>query len=674
LEKVRRSGLTLVFLLLIVLAVLILYWQDLSILANEALQNEATNHIILVPFLACFLIYRKRKLSRASLDIEKLKRKSSLISFSEIIGTAVCLSAFLLYWYGSYTFYPIEFHVASLILFLTGITLTLFNVKTLTALIFPILFLIFLAPPPSAITLDAGAILGNFDAQASYTLLKTLGMPVSLSSEYGPPTIVINSSSQPSMIFSVDQACSGIYSLVAFAMFAAFLVLLVRGPILRKIILIPIGFLMLPFLNIIRISLIVSIAYGFGEPIAMTIFHTYSGWLILSIGMLLLLLIAEKLLHLRIYETQSKTTSCNTCDDSSRNNEVFCADCGKLLENHQTKLDKRFWIKISTLLLATGIVALSLQAPIFAYAQGLTLTNTAPETSTEVFPKVSDYRLNFLYRDTNFERISRTDASLTYAYFPQNVSNPTIFVLVGVGSSISNLHSWEVCLVSWQAAQGRAPMVDVFDSRDVQIMENPPITGRYFVFQYPSDEPTLANYTQVTLYWYQKALFKTGLTVEYKYTRISILILTEDSNDYPKLEQTLLNMSKLITTHWEPLKAQSLISLGIPTMQILLATTIVFAIAMQTTQYASEQRRKTTNLRVFERYGSPEEKRLYQTIKDLRQKTKATTVKNIEKELEKAKPMKSDKLRNTLENLNRQGIIQADIVDTLGQLKLTWKP
>jgi len=49
---------------------------------------------------------------------------------------------------------------------------------------------------------------------------------------------------------------------------------------------------------------------------------------------------------------------------------------------------------------------------------------------------------------------------------------------------------------------------------------------------------------------------------------------------------------------------------------------MAFAIVMQTTQYASEQRKKTTNLRVFERYGSIEEKRLYQTIKDLRKKPK----------------------------------------------------
>jgi len=676
LERVRKSAFTLVPILLIVLAVVILYWHDLSILANEALQNEATNHIILVPFLASFLIYRRKELSRASLGLEKLKRKSSMVSSGEITGIALCLSAFLLYWYGTYSFYPIEFHVVSLTLFVMGITLTLFNVKTLIALIFPILFLIFLVPPPSAITLGAGAILGNFDAQVSYTLLKALNMPVALSTEYGSPTIVINSSSEGSMKFSVDQACSGIYSLVAFAMFAAFLVLIVRGPIAKKILLVPIGFLMLPILNITRISLIVLIAYGFGQPIAMTIFHTYSGWLILSVGMLILLLIAEKILHLKIYETQNKAASCNTCNDSSKNHEVFCPKCGNFLKNHQTKFDKRIWTKIAGLLLVTGIAALILQAPVFAYAQGLTLANTTSETSTEIFPKVSDYRLNFLYRDTNFERLSGTDASLTYAYFPQNVSNPTIFVLVGVGNSITNLHSWEVCLASWYTAQGMAPVVNVVDSRDVQIMENPPIIGRYFVFQYPPDEETLAGYTQVTLYWYQKAPFKTGLTVESKYTRISLLVLTRNANDYAKHEQTLLSLSQLFAAYWEPLKAQSLLSLGIPTLQILLASAIVFAVVMQTTQYASEQRKKATNLRVFERFGSPDEKRLYQTIRSLRQKAKETTTQNIESALQQETVNTAERYNvlDALENLQEKGIIQLDTIDYLDLPKLIWKP
>ena len=654
----------------IILTVLILYWQDLSILVNEAMQNEAMSHIILVPLLACFLIYRKKELTKASFALERLRAKTKTISLSEITGIAICLSAFLLYWYGSYTFYPLEYHIASLVIFLIGLTLILFNVNTLIALIFPILFLLFLIPPPSTVTFSAGAILGNFNSQASYTLLKIVGLPVTLSSEYGPSTIVVNTPSEGHLEFAVDLACSGIYSLVAFTMFATFLAYVVRGSIPKKIVLFPLGFTMLTILNILRISLIVFIAYQFSEAIAMTIFHLFSGWLLIFLGMLLLFLITERLLHLQIFVGKNKITSRPKCHDKLKNNETFCPHCGKFLKNHQTRFRKKFWIKIAALLLSSYLGTLTIQAPVFAFAEGLTIANLNPEASTEAFPQVTDYKLIFLYRDQNFEKVSRQDASLLYAYVYPNISNPTVYVLVGVASSITNLHSWEVCLVTWRTARGYQPLVDVLASRDIQIMQNPPITARYFVFQHP------ANYTQVTLYWYQKALFKTGLTIEPKYTRISLIILTKNPNDYPKLEQKLLNMGQSIAAYWEPIKAQSLVSLGIPTMQILLGSTIIFAIIVQTTQYTKEWRRKTTNLKIFEKLASPEEKLLFQIIKELSQETKETTTQKIGSAFEKAagKPVKLNELVSMLNNLEKHGIINADILNILDQPRLVWKP
>jgi len=668
-ENVRNFYLQITAAFFIILIILIVYWQDLTILINEALQNEAVSHIILVPLLVSFLIYRKREFVKASFTVERLRAKKQIISLSEITGIALCLFAFLLYWYGSYTFYPLEYHIASLIIFVISITLTLFNVKAFIALIFPLLFLIFLIPPPSGITSSVGAAVGNFNAQASYTLLKTIGVPVTLSSEYGPPTLVINNPVQSPLEFAVDLPCSGIYSLVAFTMFAAFLAYVVRGSIARKVVLFPLGFLTLTILNIFRISLIVSIAHRFGEAIAMSIFHIFSGWLLIFIGMLLLLLIVERLLHLRIFGSAEKTSLCPKCDDKLKGNEIFCSRCGRFLKNHRTMLPKKFWIKITALLIASYLVTLSIQAPVFAFAQGLTMTTASPETGVDAFPQVSDYQLRFIYRDQSFEKISHQDASLLYAYISQNISNPTVYVLVGVASSITNLHSWEVCLVTWQQAQGNWPLVNVLESRDIQILQNPSITARYFVFESPD------NYTQVTLYWYQKALFKTGLTIEPRYARISLIILTKNPKAPPELEQKLLGVGQTIASYWEPLKSQSFVSIGIPTMQLLLASTILSAIIIQTTQYAREWRRKTTNLKIFEKLGSLKEKQLYQIIKELRQETKETTTLSIASALKKAtgKGVKPNELIDRLSNWEKHGIIKADIINILDQPRLVWK-
>ena len=215
----------------IMLLVLIVYGRDLEILMNEALQSEALSHVLLIPFFAGILLYLKKDMLKASLALEKLQKKTKTQYLDEVIGTALCLIAFLLYWYGSHTFYPLEYHILSIPIFIMGITLILFNLKALTVLISPILFLLFLIPPPTKYMYEIGGVLGNFNTQASYTLLKTLGLPVTLTSSYGSPTIALTTSTGQPLSFAIDLACSGIYTFIAFAMFAAFLALVASAPV-----------------------------------------------------------------------------------------------------------------------------------------------------------------------------------------------------------------------------------------------------------------------------------------------------------------------------------------------------------------------------------------------------------------------------------------------------------
>ena len=673
LTKLRKHPLLILSAIMVPLMILIVYRRDLSILANEAMHSEAVTHIILIPFLISYILYKKRDAVRVTFSLEKLQKHSRSPLLNEVVGLALCLSAFLLYWYGSYTFYPLEYHLASLPLFITGIVLVLFNFKTLTALIFPILFLLFLIPPPSEITYTAGALIANFNTQASYTLLKTFGLPVVLQSTYGPPTIAIDTPSGAPMLFAVDLPCSGIYSLIAFVMFATFLAYIIRGSLIKKAGLFLFGFVILQILNIVRISSIVAIGYWLGEEIAMTIFHVATGWLLIFGGILLLLLIAEKLWHLQIFGGSNEIPSCSKCNTSLKNQEPFCLKCGKFLKNLNLRISGRFWMKITALVVGVFLVTLSIQAPVFAFAQGLTfITDPNLQVTTEVLPgNFTGYKPEpeFLYRDFNYEKISHQDASLLYAYIPLNVSTPTVYVDIGISSSITNLHSWEVCYVTWQTARGYLPLVSVLNSRDVQIMENPPIIARYFVFRSPD------NYIQVTLYWYERALFKTGLTVEQKYVRISLIILATNPTTYHKHQEELLTFAQSMAAYWEPLKVQSLVSLGVPLLQFLLATSILFIIITGTTQYTREWRKKRNNLKIFEKFAPPSEKLFFQTIKKVNEETKATTEK-IAHALEQAtgKSPGSDELIRMLNHLQENGLVEIDIANIKDNPQLVWKP
>ncbi|TET65753.1 exosortase/archaeosortase family protein, partial [Candidatus Bathyarchaeota archaeon] len=563
----------------------------------------------------------------------------------------------------------------SIPIFIMGVTLILFNLKILFVLIFPILFLFFLVPPPTQFMYKVGGTMGNFNTQASFTLLKTMGLPVTLSSSLGPPIIVLTTSAGEPLSFSIDLACSGIYTLIAFTMFATFLTLVASASVLKKISLFALGFITFEILNIIRITTIISIGYWFGEEIAMLIFHTVAGLLLIFIGMLLILLIAEKLLKIQILPTQQEQPPCSKCKKSHKNLENFCTNCGNFLNPFKTKTSQKFWTKLFLLLISCSIITLTIQAPTFAIAPEAIGVTSGWENATNIFPATItadqnvNYTLRFLYRDRDYERIAYQDASLMYAYFPTNTSTSTVYVDLGVANSISKLHSWEVCLITWQIAQGKYPLVSVLDSRDIQLLEDVPIIARYLVFESPQ------NYTQVTLYWYEIATFNTGLTVAQKYVRISLIILTRNSTNIQQLEQELLIIGQIIASYWEPLKTQSLISLGVPAQQILLVLSIGFIAFTKTAQQSNEWRKKTNNQKIFNSFASPNEKLILQTLLELAQKKKTMETREINAAINKnqKKSMNYTKLLETLNNLEEYGFIKKDIISMKNRPRLIWK-
>lgn len=664
LPKLRSNYHVLLNLSMITLIILVVYREDLTIVANEALQSEAVSHVILVPLVISYLLYRKREIIKASAALERTRETKKVVSLKDLFGICTCILALLLYWYGSYTFYALEYHLISLPIFVMGTTLILFNLKMLIALIFPILFLLFLIPPPSELVYTAGAFLAYFNTQAAYALLKVFNLPVSLSFSYWSPIIVVDSSSGP-ISLAIDVACSGVYSLIAFTMFGTFLAYFVRGSMWKKMTVFVLGFLILQVLNVIRISSIVLIGHFLGRETAMDIFHIFSGWILIFSGMLLLLFIGKKLLHIQIFRT-SRIDYCSKCKIDLANHQSFCSNCGRFLKRTLDRTSTTFLAKSVALLFGALLLTVIIQAPVFALAQGSVVTNANWQTSTNILPETSGYQLRFLNRDTDYEEIAGQDAALLYAYVPENPSNSAIFVNVGVANSISNLHSWEVCFVSWRIAQGQPVLVRILDSRDTQICQNPPIVARYFVFESPE------NYTQVTLYWYEKIPFNTGVTVEQRYARISLIIYAASPNNYQKLEETLLPFAQSIAAHWEPLKGQSLISLGVPMLQSMFVLAIFLMIFMGTTKYIIEKRRKNNNQKIFNNYASEREKIVLQAIRNA---TEENTLQTLVSALKKnaGKAMRPSELAKILKRLEDYGMVKKDVKDAEDTSILIWK-
>jgi len=654
----------------IIFLISIIYGNDLKILFNEATQTEVFSHILLTPLFAGFLFYLKRDMIKASLTLEKHQRKTKTKYLNEVIGVILCLIAFLVYWYGSHTFYPLEYHILSIPIFLTGLILTLSNLKVLTVLIFPIVFLLFLVPPPLEFIYTTGGLMANFETQIAYALLSSIGLPVTLSSSYGPPIIELTITSGK-IPFTVDLSCSGVYTLIAFAMFSFFLAITSKASILKKLLMSITGFLIFEALNIIRITTIILIAYSLGEQIAMFIFHSIAGLLLIFIGMLLTLITAEKILKIQTFPKSQKDDSCPKCKKGLKNNENFCLNCGKYLNPPRLKVSQKTWAKIFLLIIGSWLVTISLNAPTFAIAQGPIeiSSSTSWENATNVIPKLPDYRLKFLYRDISYERIARQDAALIYAYFPKNPLNSTVYVSINVANSLSNLHNWEVCLITWQTAQGRYPLVSVLESKEMQLLENVPIIARYLAFKHPE------NYTQITLYWFETAIFDTGITVEQKYVRISLIIFAREQTNYEHFENELLSIGKKIASYWQPIKLQTLISLGILAIQLLLIICIAFLIITIITQQLYESRKKARNLKLFRSFASKEDKLLLTILIDLTKRKRNIKTKDILNAFKKRirKPLKLNDLIEKLAHLEEYGFIKRDVILIKNNPQLVWK-
>ena len=188
----------------ITIAVIVLFFNDLSIIFLDALQSETTNYILVVPFIFFYMLYRKRKMLRAVIPQENTDQQKNLKYLPLIAGVLLFITAILLYWYGSYTFTPLEYHLLCLPIFTARLILIMFNLQTLRQIAFPIIFLTFLAPPPSEILYAIGGALSSLSSELSSGLVHLSGIPSTLSNEYGSPLIVITRPDGTQLQFSVD--------------------------------------------------------------------------------------------------------------------------------------------------------------------------------------------------------------------------------------------------------------------------------------------------------------------------------------------------------------------------------------------------------------------------------------------------------------------------------------
>lgn len=667
-ELSNRTGLGIKFAIAF-LSPMILYWQDLTIILNEALHNEILTHILIIPLLLTYILYRIRTTLFAVASNQYITPTSNKLHIiKNITGILICLLAYLLKWFGSYTFLSLEYHIISLPIFVAGIIIIIFNFQTLRTLLFPIAFLIFLIPLPIEQAQKAGSALATLSSQVAYNVLKTMGLNVSLLNIYGSPVIYLNTPSGVEIPFAIDIACSGLYSLIGFVIFAVFAAYIVREPLQKKLTILALGLPLIYGLNILRIILIVLLGRYSGPTLALNIFHLFGGWTLILISTLLLLTIVEKVLNIQIFGSSPET-----CTHSIKNeDESYCFDCGMMLITTQDNFSMTDVVKF-TLILAITISLILVQVPTFALAEGPTEVfkqkATEVQTITKILPDVEGYKVDFIYRDTEFEKISGQNASLMFQYLPESESKPTIWVGLEIGTTKSCLHSWEICLVTEPLKRVGEPRVTQLDLRDIHLLNNPPITARYFAFQEKE-----SNYTQVILYWYTRSIFKIGSEYQQKYSKISVIEYTYNPQEYKNIEAELLPIAKAIAEYWQPVINWSWIALAIAENGLILITiTGVLLIGTMITFFYLERNKRREARRVYNQISDFEERQILEAIKTFIKESPNESWTTSKLSETSGKDIDTEKLHKKLVEAEKAGIIERKIININDKPYLRWK-
>jgi len=566
-------------------------------------------------------------------------------NFDLLAGVLLCTTAILTYWYGSYTFTPIEIHILTLPLLIAGLVLLFFSHQTLKQLAFPLLFLFFLTPPPTEILYGAGSVLSDLSAHASNALISLFGISSAITSQYNSPIITITRPDQTLMNFSVDVACSGVYSLIGFVIFAFFIAYITRhAKLWHKIVIFALGIPLIITLNILRITAIIGIGYLNGEQLALQVFHAVGATVLMFIGTLILLIATDRLikppkpiLSPPIYEKPTP------------------------LKSKLTKVDLTKIVAIAI----TIILLLTIQAPVFALTQGpaqiLTQTPTGlqPNTQTLPLPILPNYNLSYMYRDTNFEKVSGQDASLAYAYIPTNRSQPTVWVAVEIAQSTGPLHRWETCLVNYPLSQGLQPRVTQLDLRDIQTQQNPPIIGRYFAFQDQTQ-----NTNQTVLYWYTTATFQVDNQTEQKHVKISLVTYPTDINQISEHEALLLPIAESINTMWQPIKTWTTMALALSQNGTALVSAVIAILAVVVIIRFYMYRQDRAALRIFYGKLSKQKQQIAEAVKNAKKQGNSTK-QGIADELTKLTGVKvnPEALQNDLQEAQNAGLIQRTLIN-----------
>jgi exosortase len=249
--------------------ILVIYSKTLIWLFTAWWSDPYYSHGVLVPLISGYLIWSKRA------ELAELPKEPSGL------GIPVIVAGLLIHGVG--IFRTIRFASAiSIVIVLAGIILFIYGNDVMKSLLFPVSFLIFMAPIPFAPVI--GAALQAPSAGLAATLVSALGIPATVTGAEIRLT---------ECAFDVGAPCSGLRSIISLLTLAALYAYLLEGSIVMKAAVFLSALPIAIAANVLRITSILLVANAYGSDVAMRFFHDFSSLLLFSISLIGLLIIGR---------------------------------------------------------------------------------------------------------------------------------------------------------------------------------------------------------------------------------------------------------------------------------------------------------------------------------------------------------------------------------------------
>ena len=221
------------------------------------------SHGYLIPWVSLGVVWWKRKdIAAATKSVSKL-------------GLAVIVLALLLHWVGTRA-QQTRLSLFSIILLTWGVPFYLYGWQVAKQLIFPCSYLVFCIPMNFLENISFP--LRIFAATVSTGVLNGFGIEAIRSGS------AIHSAAAGGFSFDVADPCSGIRSLLAMTALTAVYAYLTQKTLLKKWILFLCAIPLAIIGNVARIATIALVAQVFGQQLAETLYHDYSGYVVFGVA------------------------------------------------------------------------------------------------------------------------------------------------------------------------------------------------------------------------------------------------------------------------------------------------------------------------------------------------------------------------------------------------------